>query len=92
MLPEGLVDVIYEYKHAMLYSKVMKQLKTCKVNTAFLVSLEFLEHGYFEFGSVRLPCIDINDIDSPPFEIFCVIYDKGNTRSNNWSRPYGGVL
>ena len=40
----------------------------------------------------RIPSIDINDINSTPHEILFLIHDKGNTRSNNWSRPYGGVL
>ena len=64
-LPEGLVDIIYKYQHEMLYSKAMKQLKTYRVNTVFLVSLNFLEYGHFEFGGVRLPCIDMNNILPP---------------------------
>ena len=48
MLPEGLVDKKYKHRHEMLYSKVMKQLKTYRVNTVFIVSLEFLEYGYFD--------------------------------------------
>jgi len=73
LLPEGLVDIIYKHKHEMLWSKVMKQLKTYRVNIVFLVSLEFLEYGYFAFGGVRTPCIDINNIDATSYELLCLI-------------------
>ena len=43
MVPLPLEDKIYKYKHEMLYYKVMRQLKTYRVNTVFIVSLEFLE-------------------------------------------------
>ena len=56
-LPECLIYIIYKYKHEMLYSKIMKQLKTYRLNTVFIVLLKFLEYGYYEFGGVRTPCI-----------------------------------
>ena len=86
MLPEGLVDIIYKYKHDMLYSKVMKQIKTYIVNTVFLVSLKFLEYGYFEFGGVRTPCIDINNIDATSYEILCLINNDFNSK---WVKGFG---
>ena len=76
----------------MLYSKVAKQLKTQGINTIFIVSSEFLDYGYYEFGGVRTPCIDINNINSTSYEILCLIYNKRDMLSNRWSRPYGGVL
>ena len=48
----------------MIYSKVMKQLKTYRLNTVFIVSIDFLDYGYYEFGGVRRPCIDINNINA----------------------------
>ena len=56
-LPEIIVDKIYRFNHEILCSSVIKQLKTYRLNTHFIVSLEFLEHGYFEFGGVLTPCI-----------------------------------
>ena len=61
----------------MLYSKVMKQLQTYRLNTVFSVSLEFLEDGYYEFGEsgefggIRTPYVNINSINSTPYEILC---------------------
>ena len=42
-IPEGLEEQLYKYKHEIIFSKVMKQLKTYGVNTLLIVSLEFLE-------------------------------------------------
>ena len=89
LLPEGLVDIIYKYKHAMLYSKVMKQLKTYRVNAVFLVSLEFLEYGYFEFGGVRTSCINIDNIDATSYEILCLINNEYNI---NWVSGFGRAV
>ncbi len=36
-LPENIVNKIYRFEHEMLYSKVMKQLKTYRLNTHFIV-------------------------------------------------------
>ena len=70
----------------MLYSNFMKQLTTYKVNIAFLVSLEFLEYGYFEFGGVRTPCININNIDATSCEMLCLI---NNDYSSKWVSGFG---
>lgn len=78
-LPENIVNKIYRFEHEMLYSKVMKQLKTYRLNTHFIVSIEFLEYGYYDFGGVRTPCIDLNSINATSYEILCLI----NTDYNN---------
>ena len=90
-LPEFLVDKIYKYRHEMLYSKVMRQLRSYRLNTVFRVSLEFLEYGFYEFGGIRTPSIEINNIYAIPQEILCLI-NKSDTRTYRWSRPYGGLL
>ena len=86
LLPEGLICRIYKYNHEVLYSKVMKQIKTYRVNTVFLVSLEFLEYGYFEFGGVRTPCININNIDATSYEILCLL---NNDYTSKWVSGFG---
>ena len=90
-LPEFLINKIYKYRHEMLYSKVMRQLKTYRLNTVFTVSLEFLEYGYYEFGGGRTPSIDINIINAAPQEILCLI-STSDIRTYRWARPYGGLL
>ena len=91
-LPECLTNKIYKLNHEMIYSKVMKQLKTYRLNTVFIVSIDFLDHGYFDFGGVRTRSIDLNNIHATSYEILCLIhYDKENHRSNRWRRPYGRV-
>ena len=40
-LPENIVNKIYRFEHEMSYSKVMNQLKTYRLNTVFIVSIEF---------------------------------------------------
>ena len=69
--------------------KVMEQLKTYRVNTVFCVSSEFLEYGYFEFGGVRLPCIDINNIDATSYEIACLINNDYNSK---WVSGFGRAV
>ena len=56
------------FRHGMTYSKVMKQLKTYRLNTVFIVSLELLEHGYYEFGGIRTAWVDINNINASSYE------------------------
>ena len=98
LLPENLINKKYNYKHEMLYSKVMKQLKTYGLNTVFIVSLECLEYGCYEFGGfgefggIITPCISINNITSTSYEILCLINHKLDILSNRWCWPYGGVL
>ena len=89
LLPEGIIDIVYKYKLEMLYSKVMKQLKTYRINTAFPVSLESLEYGYFEFGGVRTPCIDVNTTDATSYEILCFINNDYNSK---WVSSFDGAL
>ena len=67
----------------------MNQLKTYRVNIALLVSLKFLEYGYFGFGGVRLPCIDINNIDAASYEILCLINNDYNSK---WVSGFGRAV
>ena len=60
------------------------------MKTVFIETLD--DDEFCVLDRKRIPSVDVNDIDSTPYEILCLIYDKGNTRSNSWSRPYGGVL
>ena len=75
----------------MLYPKVMKQLKTYRLNIVFVVSLEFLEYGYYGFGGVRTVSIDINNINATPQEILRLIKNS-DARTYHWTRPFGGLL
>ena len=86
LLPESLSNKIHKRKHEMLYSKVMKQLKTYRINTLFIVSLKFLEYGYYEFGGVRTACIDINSFNVTSHEIRCLI---NNDYKINWVSRFG---
>ena len=73
----------------------MKQLKKYRLHTVFIVSLEFLEYGYYEFGEfggIITPYITINNINSTPYEILGLIYNKRDMLSNRWRRPYGGMI
>ena len=76
----------------MLYYKVMKQLKKYRLHTGFIVSIEFLEYGYYELDGVRVPSINIDNINATSQDILCLIHNDRNTISYRWSRPYGGVL
>ena len=58
----------------MLYSKVMKQLQTYRLTTVFIVSLKFLEYGYYEFGGIRTPCVNINNINYLTIFQFYTLY------------------
>ena len=95
LLPENLLHKIHKYRHEMLYSKVMKQLKTYSLDTVSIVSLEFLEYGCYEFGEfggIRTPCIHIININATPYEILCLIHNEHDILSDHWCRPYGDVL
>ena len=71
---------------------VMKQLKTYRLNTVFILSLEFLEHGYYEFGGVRTACINISNINASSYEILRLVNNKRDLLSDRWFRQYGGAL
>ena len=60
-LPECLTNKIYKLNHEMIYSKVMNQLKSYRLNTVFIVSIEFLKYGYYDFGGVRTQCINLHN-------------------------------
>ena len=81
LLPLDLIGNIYKYKHEMQYASVMDQLKLYRLNTVFVVSLDFLKRGYYSFGGVRSSCIDINNIDALSGDIISLInYDYCNRR------------
>ena len=85
-LPVEIIQKIYKYRHEILYYKVMSQLKTYRINCYFIVSIEFLENGYYEFGDKRTPCIDLNCIDATSYEILSLInadYNDKFIRSSN---------
>ena len=84
--PESSLNKIYKYEHDMLYSRVMKQLKTYKLNTVFIVSLDFLEYGYFDVGGVRTPCFDFNSIDATSYQTRCLM---NNDFDGKWVRGFG---
>ena len=89
-LPECL-NIVYKSKHEMLYSKVVNQLKTYRLKTVFIETLDDDEFCVLEWR--RIPSIDNNDMIATPYELLSLIYnDKENQRSNRWRRPYGGVL
>ena len=85
-LPGCLIHLIYKYKHEMLYSKVMKQLKTYRLNLVLIVSLEFLEYGYCEFGGGCTRSIDINNIDATSHEILGLLNNDYNSK---WVGGFG---
>ena len=78
-LPECLMHIIYKLRHEVLYAKVMKQLEAYRLNTVFIVSLEFLEYGYCEIGGVRAPSININNIDATSRDTLCLMNNDYNS-------------
>jgi hypothetical protein len=58
----------------------MKQLETYMFSTVFIVSLEFLEYGYCDFGDVRTASINIDNIDATSSEIRCLIHNDYNSK------------
>ena len=63
-LPLNLVTYIYKLNHEMRYHAVMVQLRTYRLHTRYLVSVDFLKYGYYSFGEYRVASIDINNIDA----------------------------
>ena len=79
LLPLKVIQRIYKYKHEIQYTSVMDQLKLYRLNTVFVVSLDFLKRGYYSFGGVRTPCIYINNIDALSCDKISLInYDNCN--------------
>ena len=73
LLPESLIDRIYKYSHEILYSEVLRQLNTYRLNIVCNVPLEFLKYGYYEYKGVRVPCINISDINASAYESLSII-------------------
>ena len=79
-LPEESQTKNYKYNHEMLYYKTMYKLKTYRINCCFIVSIDFLENGYYEFGQLRTKCMDINYIDATSYEILSLINADNNNK------------
>jgi hypothetical protein len=79
-LPQEIKEKICKYKHEILYYKVMTQLKTYRINCYFIVSIDFLENGYYEFGDKRTPCINLNCIDATSYELLSLINADYNNK------------
>ena len=86
LLPESLINKIHKHQHEILYSKVMKLLKAYRISTIFIVSLELLEFGYYEFGGVRTSCVDINNVNATSHETLCLINNNRYIIYDRWSR------
>ena len=79
-LPEEIKAQVYRNIHEISYYKVMNQLKTYRINCYFIVSIDFLENGYYEFGNLRTPCINLNSIDATSYEILSLINADYNNK------------
>ena len=76
-LPQDILDTIYKYKHQLEYAKVMDELIQHKINCRFNVTIGMLTYMFYvtEEG-VRIPSIDVADIEVYAFEILSRINSK----------------
>ena len=58
----------------------MNQLKTYRINCFFIVSIEFLKNGYYDFANIRTKCIDINCSDATTYELLSLINADYNNK------------
>ena len=76
-LPEDILDTIYKYKHQIEFKDVLKELIEHKINCRFNVTIGMLTYMFYvnEEG-VRIPSIDVADIEVYAFEILSRINSK----------------
>ena len=81
-LPEDVLDTIYKYKHQIEYAKVMEDLIQHKISCRYNVTIGMLTYMfYMNEEGVRIPSIDVSDMDVFAFEILSRI--KSKTHSNS---------
>ena len=76
-LPTDVLDVIYKYKHQLEYAKVMEELIQHKINCRYNVTTAMTTYMFYlnEYG-VRIPSIDVSNIEVCAFEILNRINNK----------------
>ena len=81
-LPEDVSDTKYNYKHQLDYAKVMEDLIQHKINCRYNVIIGMLTYMfYLNEEGVRIPSIEVSDIEIFAFEILSRI--RSNTYYNS---------
>ena len=76
-LPEDVLDRIYEYKHQIEMSDVLKELIQHKINCRYNISIGMLTYMfYLNEEGIRIPSISVSDIEIFSFEILNRIRSK----------------
>ena len=73
-VPSDVVDKPYRYSHQMQFSRIMKQLQLHHVHSAFNVSWDYLDYAHYYLNGVRIPCIDINNIEASSLKLLNLIH------------------
>ena len=75
--PTDVLDVIYKYKHQLEYAKVMEEFIQHKINCRYNVTIGMTTYMFYlnEYG-VRIPSIDVSNIEVCAFEILNRINNK----------------
>ena len=77
-LPDDVLDKIFKYKHEIEYAKVMEDLIQHKINCRYNVTIGMLTYMfYLSEEGVRIPSIEVSDIEVFSFEILSRI--RSNT-------------
>ena len=76
-LPDSLLDKIFQYKHQLEYAKVMEDLIQHKIHCRYDVTIGMLPYMFYmaEEG-LRIPSIDVSNLDVYAFEILHLIKSK----------------
>ena len=76
-LPDDVLDKIFKYKHEIEYAKVMEDLIQHKINCRYNVTIGMLTYMfYLNEEGVRIPSIEVSDIEVFAFEILSRIRSK----------------
>ena len=76
-LPDDVLDKTCKYKHEIEYAKVMEDLIQHKVNCRSNVTIGMLTYMlYLSEEGVRIPSIEVSDIEVFVFEILSRIKSK----------------
>ena len=81
-LPDNVPDKIFKYKREIEYAKVMEDLIQHKINCRYNVTIGTLTYMfYLNEEGVRIPSVDVSDIEVFTFEILSRI--RSNTYYNS---------
>ena len=74
LLPDSVLDTIYEYKHQLEFKNTMDELTQLRINCRYLFSLNFVKTSrYTSHDKILKACIDLKKLHVNSHELLSVL-------------------